>query len=110
MENGGTTMNIGQVYERRLAGYTESMRGLEADLASAAEGTADPVIRGALEQLLRSVRAKQSWIGTDGRLEVDAAQVRIDAGQRAFEELRARKEALAERMEQLRATLKSPTA
>jgi len=38
------------------------------------------------------------------------AQARIDAGLRAFEELRARKEALAERMEQLRATLESPPA
>ena len=46
---------------------------------------------------------KLAGIETAGRLEVEGAQARIDAGLRALEELRARKEALAERMEQLRA-------
>ena len=96
-------MNILDDFEKRLAGYTASLRGLEADLAVTAAGLADPIKRGALEQLILSIRGKLAEIETAGRLEVEGAQARIDAGLRAFEELRARKEALAERMEQLRA-------
>lgn len=103
-------MDILDGYERLLADYIVSLRGLETDLGSAAAGTVDADSRGALEHLLRSIQGKQGWIATDGRLEMAGAQARIDAGLRAFEELRARKEALAERMEQLRATLESPPA
>lgn len=103
-------MDILDGYERLLADYIASLRGLETDLGSAAAKTVDADSRGALEHLLRSIQGKQGWIATDGRLEMAGAQARIDAGLRAFEELRARKEALAERMEQLRAILESPPA
>ena len=96
-------MNILDDFEKRLAGYSASLRGLEADLAATAAGLADPVKRAALEQLILSIRGKLAGIETAGRLEVEGAPARIDAGLRALEELRARKEALAERMKQLRA-------
>jgi len=103
-------MNILDGYEKLLADYIASLRGLETDLGLAAAGTADVASRGALEHLLRSIQTRQGLIHIDGKLEMEAAQARIDAGLRAFEELLARKEALAERMEQLRATLGSPPA
>lgn len=103
-------MNILDGYEKLLAEYIASLRGLEADLVLAAAKTADVASRGALEHLLRSIQGKQGWIATDGRLEMEGAQARIDAGLRAFDELRARKDALAERMEQMSATLESPAA
>jgi len=91
-----------------LGGFTpvkEAMAGMPGPLEAAAGRESDPARREALAELARLLRRKVESMNGVVEGQVEALQLRIEAGTRAHEDLQARARMLARRVEAVRSAL-----
>ena len=98
-------MQIVEPIVKRFEAFAASLVALQADLELLRGSVKDSAKQESIGNLVVLIRGKLAAIGNQGMLEVEGGEARFEAGLRAFEELKVRKDLLTERMGTLRKRL-----